>query len=206
MQRGLGPLEPSGDGEPAVSGFVLRSALITGWPHLDVRAYRDSVKLTLLRLERLSGSVLIALFAGVPDRVELEEPHHGVQFGVTGAAGGSGFAVDPRGDDGRRLPGLPFPLGLRATDPSLRVVELGALRQIVSYRGDLDENDIVAQTGSAAFAVELLRPPWMQVFSDEGDHAGPGSLTVSLGRSVGGLEIDAAIEALLTAAESEVDQ
>ena len=206
VQRGLGTLEPTGDGEPAISGFVLRSALIAGWPHLDIRAHRDGVKLTLLRLERLSGSVLVALFAGVPDRLELEEPHHGVQFGVTGAAGGSGLAIDPRGPDGRRRPGLPFPIGLRATDPALRVVELSALRQIVSYRRDLDDNDLPEQTGSAAFAVELLRPPWKQVFSDEGDHAGPTSLAVSLGRSVGGLGIDAAIEALLTAAEPEPEQ
>ena len=71
-QRGLGPLTPApgaAGADPAMTGFLLRSALVSGWPQLEVRAYRSSVKLPLLRLERLSTAILIALFAGVPDRV-----------------------------------------------------------------------------------------------------------------------------------------
>ena len=185
VQRGLAPLVPTGDpGDTEISGFLLRSALVAGWPHMDVRAWRDSMQLTLLRLERLSTSVLVALFAGVPDRVELEEPHHGVQFGVTGdgPASGGAFAIDPRTPDGvRRQPAVPFPVGVRSVDPSLRVVELADLRRIVSYRADLDDPTLPAQTGSAAFTIQLLRPPWKQVFSDEGDAGGPGVVDVSLG-------------------------
>lgn len=229
VQRGLGALEASGDGEPAISGFVLRSAVVAGWPHLDIRAYRNSVKLTLLRLERLSGSVLIALFAGVPDRLELEEPHHGVQFGVTSAYEGTRLAVDPRGADGRRRPGTPMFLGLRATDPSLRVVELSQLRRTAHLRAVMDDGGLPMQTGSAVFAIELLRPPWKQVFSDEGNEAGPSPLAVSLGAPAGPaspdrptagapaddstagdpvheLTIDAAIEELLTSAEPAREQ
>jgi hypothetical protein len=190
VQRGLAPLAPTGDTSgPEISGFLLRSALVAGWPHLDVRAYRASVKLTLLRLERLSASVLVALFAGVPDRLELEEPHHGVQFGVTGDGPDSGgaFAVDPRRPDGIRLqPSVPFPVGLRPTDPGLRVVELADLRRIVSYRADhdfrlgSDDPQLPIQTGSAAFTIQLLLPPWKQVFSDEDTGGGPSDLRVSL--------------------------
>lgn len=175
---GTGPPDPA---DQPITGFLLRSSLVVGWPHLDVRAYRSSVKLALLRLERLSASVLLALFGGVPDRIELEEPHHGVQLGVSGPAAGSGtssgsgYVVDPRGPDGRRRPGLPFPVGFRTVDPQLRVVELADLRRIVSYRADLDDPSLPVQTGSAAFAVQLLRPPWKQVFSDEGADGGPGT-------------------------------
>jgi hypothetical protein len=197
VQRGLAPLAPTADPtEPEIAGFLLRSALVAGWPHLEVRAYRDSSKLTLLRLERLSGAVLIALFAGVPDRVELEEPHHGVQFGVTHGAGGAAFTVDPRRPDGvRQQPAVPFPVAVRATDPSLRVVELADLRRIASYRADLDNTDPVhpalpIQTGSAAFAIELLRPPWKQVFSDEGRSGGGGALHTALGAPVTELAAD----------------
>lgn len=209
VQRGLAPLAPAGDTSgPEISGFVLRSALVAGWPHLDVRAYRESLKLTLLRLERLSGSVLIALFAGVPDRVELEEPHHGVQFGVTAPEEGSpaAFAVDPRTPDGVREPGaVPFPVGVRATDPSLRVVELADLRRIVSYRADLDDPALPVQTGSAAFTIQLLRPPWMQVFSDEGREGGPGRGQVALGAAVGDLAADVDLDGLLAVVDSAAD-
>jgi hypothetical protein len=205
VQRGLLPLAPTGEGSgPEISGFLLRSALVAGWPHLDVRAWRESVKLTLLRLERLSASVLIALFAGVPDRVELEEPHHGVQFGVAGGGpGGPAFVVEPRTPDGvRQEPAVPFPVAVRATDPSLRVVELVDLRRIVSYRADLDDPSLPVQTGSAAFAIQLLRPPWKQVFSDEERAAGPGQVRVSLGPAVAELAAEVDVDGLLAAADS----
>jgi hypothetical protein len=207
VQRGLLPLAPTGDTSgPEISGFLLRSALVVGWPHLDVRAWRESVKLTLLRLERLSASVLIALFAGVPDRVELEEPHHGVQFGVTGGGPGAAFAVDPRTPDGvRQQPAVPFPVAVRATDPDLRVVELAELRRIVSYRADLDDSSLPVQTGSAAFAIQLLQPPWKQVFSDE-DRAGPGELRVSLGPVVAGLAAEVDVDGLLAAADTGAER
>jgi hypothetical protein len=207
VQRGLAPLAPTGDASgPEVSGFLLRSALVAGWPHLDVRAYRDSLKLTLLRLERLSTSVLIALFAGVPDRVELEEPHHGVQFGVTraGPDAAAAFAVDPRTPDGvRQQPAMPFPVGVRPTDPSLRVVELADLRRIVSYRADLDDPTptLPVQTGSAAFVIQLLRPPWKQVFSDEDRTHGPGEVQVSLGPAVTELAAEVDVDGLLAPAD-----
>lgn len=203
VQRGLLPLAPTGDTSgPEISGFLLRSALVAGWPHLDARAWRESVKLTLLRLERLSASVLIALFAGVPDRVELEEPHHGVQFGVTGGGPGAAFTVDPRTPDGvRQQPAVPFPVAVRATDPSLRVVELADLRRIVSYRADLDDPSLPVQTGSAAFTIELLRPPWKEVFSDEGRAARPGPVRVSLGPAVAELAAEVDADGLLAAAD-----
>jgi hypothetical protein len=187
VQRGLAPLTPTDQptNGTEISGFVLRSALVAGWPHMDVRAWRRSMQLTLLRLERLSGSVLVALFTGVPDRIELEEPHHGVQFGVTGDPDGPGrgasFSVDPRHDDGQRIdPPLPMPVGVRPVDPNLRVAELADLRRIISYRADLDTPALPTQHGSAAFTTQLLRPPWKQVFSDENRHAsGPSSLRIA---------------------------
>src|SRR5215471_19346752 len=75
-----------------VTGFLLRSAAVAWWPHMDVRAYREDIpdpfnagdvtdkQLLTLRLERLSASVMLALFQGIPKLVVLEEPHHGVQF------------------------------------------------------------------------------------------------------------------------------
>ena len=84
-----GAAVPTGPAGP-VTGFLLRSRMVSGWPALHVRAYaRDNLrldaagrrrrrrrasttprsrKLGLLRLERLAPAVLLALFDGVPQR------------------------------------------------------------------------------------------------------------------------------------------
>ena len=206
VQRGLASI-----GDPAktaaqdagqpITGMLLRSALVSGWPQMDVAAYAQGVKLTLLRLERLAPAVLIALWSGVPDRVQLEEPHHGVQFGGSTTQGPLGILR--RRPDGNRspdsdtlgtaesgVPGQPsFPFAFR--DDTLRVVEIAALRKLLSY--EADQRDPVRitgvppqmigmpiQNGSAAFAVELLQPPWRQVYADIAQPAGSGPHTVAV--------------------------
>jgi len=80
-----------------ITGFVLRSRLVSGWPAMHVRAYSTDTRpddqtipemdtspdrVRLLRMERLAPSVLFVLFDGVPAIVHLEEPRSGIQFGV----------------------------------------------------------------------------------------------------------------------------
>ena len=87
---------PIGAGGP-ISGFVLRSRLVSGWPGMHVRAYSTDTlpddrtipgmdispdRVRLLRMERLAPAVLFVLFDGVPAVVHLEEPRSGIQFGV----------------------------------------------------------------------------------------------------------------------------
>jgi hypothetical protein len=87
---------PIGAGGP-ITGFVLRSRLVSGWPGLHVRAYsKDTLpdnrtipemdtspdRVRLLRMERLAPAVLLVLFDGVPQVVHLEEPRAGIQFGI----------------------------------------------------------------------------------------------------------------------------
>jgi hypothetical protein len=108
---------------PPVTGFLLRSALVSGWRGTQVRAWTtagvpsgadagtyalahpDEV-VALLRLQRLSPGVLLALFAGVPRLVWLEEPHHGVQLGVDAVPGLPGGDLDVPDLD---LPGVDLP-------------------------------------------------------------------------------------------------
>ena len=84
----------------AITGFLLRSKLVSGWPGLHVRAYRsdrqddddiipesDPDRLKVLRLERLAPAVLLVLFDGVPAVVHVEEPRQGIQFGALRATG-----------------------------------------------------------------------------------------------------------------------
>lgn len=79
-----------------VTGFLMRSAAVAGWPGMHIRAYdaepldndediapeSHSDRVKLLRLERLAPSVLLALFDGIPNVLHIEEPRQGLQFGV----------------------------------------------------------------------------------------------------------------------------
>src|SRR5262249_22483275 len=66
-----------------ISGLLLRSALVTGWPNLAVRPYLSSGSmLKILRMDHLSPSVLLCLCWGVPDCIEISEPQEGFRFGI----------------------------------------------------------------------------------------------------------------------------
>ena len=168
-------LPPAPEGR--ITGFLLRSALVSGWPQMDVRAFdaalpepmdsaaAEAHRLRTLRLERLSPSVLFALFDGTPELVVLEEPHHGVQLGV--ARDRFGFAIRRRDAHGRSNPDAALvPVPVRRDQP--RVLGIAALRQRLHGLG-------VQQRGSADLAVQLLAPPWRQRF----DHGRPSTGTYS---------------------------
>jgi hypothetical protein len=80
--KALGQTPPAQAATPQ-SGFLLRSALASGWPGLGVRGTAAGAPVPLLRLEHVGPNVLIALFNGVPDTVTLSEPHEGLGFGVS---------------------------------------------------------------------------------------------------------------------------
>ncbi|MFY0256182.1 hypothetical protein ACDQ55_19765 [Chitinophaga sp. 30R24] len=67
-----------------MSGFLLRSALVAGWPNLSIQAKDTSDKsLKIIRLDHLSPTVLLCIFDGVPKSIELCEPEETLSFGVT---------------------------------------------------------------------------------------------------------------------------
>src|SRR5215467_13381048 len=78
-----------------ITGFLLRSRAVSGWPGMHVRAYRKEVgkdneiipesspdRIKVLRMERLVSAVMLVLFDGVLAVIHVEEPRMGVQFGV----------------------------------------------------------------------------------------------------------------------------
>jgi hypothetical protein len=170
-----------------VTGFVLRSSAVRGWPHMDVRAYDKTFpepftasdpqiaqhQLPLLRLEVLSPSVMIALFEGEPGMVILEEPHHGVQFGVRHR--GSQLAVPLRGPTGQQLlvNNNPVPVTVPTRSRHHDVVRVAALRDALQA-ARTTHPQAVDQTGAAAFAISVLDPPWRQHFEGTEDHADTG--------------------------------
>ena len=124
LRRRAGSNRYTGESGP-ISGFLLRSRAVSGWPALHVRAFSidpgpaadeariredQPGRMRLLRLERLAPAVLLCLFDGVPKVVHLEEPRQGVQFGFDATDDGDnvratlGRATPPRSSTCRREP------------------------------------------------------------------------------------------------------
>lgn len=174
-----------------ITGLVVRSSAVAGWPHMDVRAYDTRIpepfdtsaqssldhQLDPLRIERLAPSVIIALFQGVPELVILEEPHHGVQFGIQRE--GPRVLLPMRDAGGQLLQiaqrAIRIDVPMRASNSS--VIRVRALRDALVQKRQALINDhvtppAVEQTGSASFAVAVLDPPWRQRFEGTEDKAG----------------------------------
>jgi len=74
---------PSGG---TITGFLMRSQVVAGWPGLEVKAFSDpnatrEIK-PLLRIDRPSPDVLLVLISGVPALIRISEPPEGLRFGV----------------------------------------------------------------------------------------------------------------------------
>ena len=171
-----------------MTGFLLRSKLVSGWPGMHVRGYSTDThpddetipdmdtsadRVRILRMQRLAPAVLLVLFDGVPAVVHLEEPRSGIQFGVR--------PNDPAGDPSA---GAAVPLR-DVVHPNSGYLKTGGgqTRTVkVPFRkgapGVINIDDLsrrlinAAGTGigptidSAEYAMAMLRFPFRQVFGD----------------------------------------
>jgi len=164
----------------AVSGFILRSQAVSGWPGLHVRAMTtdpvgtpddafvaddDPNRMRLLRLERLAPAVLFCMFDGIPSVVHVEEPRQGVQFGFDDGPSEGTFTFHARDvQTFTELAGPPLDVSFRALPGATGVVDIQQLQKdllglgaVTHLGGDLD---------AAEYALQLLRFPYRQVFGD----------------------------------------
>jgi hypothetical protein len=196
--RLVGADEPGQAPAETVTGFLLRSRAVSGWPALHVRGYRaeigpddgpvaddDPRRLRLLRLERLAPAVLLCLFDGVPAVVHVEEPRQGLQFGVDLAAGDAGTTS---ATIGLRDVTTAEPVAARVDVPFRRdapgVVHVAELaRRIAAEPATQASGGSGDGVPGAEFAMELLQFPFRQVFGD------PELGTVPGGRPLGFAEV-----------------
>jgi hypothetical protein len=159
---------PDPGGAAPVTGMLLRSSLVSGWPGFAVRAFTTtSISfqadpsavpadecVPILRLELLAPSVLIVLFAGTPALVWIEEPHHGIQLGVDDNNGTD--VINPVNPDGSapNPPRPPVTVPLRAT-AGPKVIDIASLAAQLGV------------TSPADLALQLLRPPYRQRFATQ---------------------------------------
>jgi hypothetical protein len=65
-----------------ITGFLLRSIAVSAFPGLQVEGYDDqSTKLNILRFEHLSQDILLCLFAGKLNKINLHAPPEALHFG-----------------------------------------------------------------------------------------------------------------------------
>ena len=65
-----------------ITGFLLRSQVVSGWPDLQIEGFNEEKnKLKLLRGDRLSTDVMICLFEGVTQQVDISLKPEGLHFG-----------------------------------------------------------------------------------------------------------------------------
>lgn len=183
LRQTLTGVEPPGqDSEDGpVSGFLLRSTLVSGWPNLVVRGHasaRGDDTLKLLRLEHLSPSVLLCLFWGVPTHVELSEPQEGFRFGVDDDGNAVLRNLNAGPDLGEQL-GQPLhvydPTGTSqgfARAPGSRVLNLApgvptglvqTLRQALANARGMPEGPL----RPAQLALQLVKSPEALVFTSQ---------------------------------------
>jgi hypothetical protein len=176
---------PTGPAGP-ITGFLLRSRMVSGWPGLHVRGYAvDNLRLEppiaddavgdaqktpmqrtgLLRLERLAPAVLLALFDGVPQVVHIEEPRAGIQFGVdeVDSEGRTRAQVALRNaTTGERLnPPRVVEMPFRPGSPGVLHLRALARRMIAEASAELGTS-----LDAAELALQLLQFPYRAVFAD----------------------------------------
>lgn len=174
-----------------ITGFLLRSRAVSGWPGLHVRAYRRDVieddalstaaeahpdRLKVLRLERLAPAVLLVLIDGVPEVVHIEEPRRGIQFGarldpedppaqrrakVRIRNANTGELVPPKDDF---TAGNSIDVPFRPGAPG--VIDLRRLRKLMV---DKPVPNIEGTVEPHEYALQMLRFPYRQVFGDPND-------------------------------------
>lgn len=78
------------DGTNVVTGFLLRSQVVAGWPNLRIKGYSDSAgqnELRKLQVLQLSNQVMLVLFGGDLQLLLIEEPPEQMHLGVEGTPG-----------------------------------------------------------------------------------------------------------------------
>jgi len=101
-----------------MTGFLVRSQVVAGWPGLEVKAYRsedlkpeNEIK-PLLRINRLAPDVLLVLIPLIPVVIHISEPAEGLRFGVSAKTARGDQDGTPAADPDSAYLAAPRGLGL----------------------------------------------------------------------------------------------
>jgi hypothetical protein len=157
---------------------------VEGWQGLEMRAWKDSGVnakdlLDPLRIDRLAPDIMLCIFNGKVNRIEVKQPPEGMHFGASPTAKG-GFARfhlrrlndNPEHDEKDDV--APGP-GHQLTEKSQvsiplrtkesRVVKVAQLAKLLKEKLEaLKVRDATVEFTSADFGVEMVESPGRAVF------------------------------------------
>ena len=160
-----------------VSGFLLRSEVVKGWPGLEVNGYaEDGTLLDIVRFERLAPTVLLCLFeknGKTLQRLDIHEPPEGLHFGLSAAGTGVNlrYNYDAGGDlkPGTQVPNVNQPAPFRGSAGDQRVVRLFRLsRDLLDPKYGKYIQGIYSgfdHLPSSQFAMQMLRGVGLVTFT-----------------------------------------
>jgi len=162
------PPASAGADEPAaapevLSGFLLRSAVVAGWPGLEVFGYADaagSKPLAIVRFETVAPSLLLCLFGGAVARVDFREPSEAVHFGLD--TSGTGWQKDLRYANGTptvqvgSFTGKNVPVPLRGSAGGPTIVPLATLAGTMATQVWTTPPPADSSFTAAQFALEMV--------------------------------------------------
>jgi hypothetical protein len=153
-----------------ITGFLLRSAVVEGWPGLEVIAYdAGGFQLTnVLRMDHLSPSILLYMVEGVIDHIDIKEPAEGLHFGVDLASGDCGerslryvtvpATAPPNTNPGDEITGATAGAVPCRPGRTLKIAQLAANIQaaLQTAQANQDASGNPAPFTSAEFALEMV--------------------------------------------------
>lgn len=159
--RVTAPADDAGD----VTGFLMRSQLVAGWPNVQVTGYSDPSgedEIPKLRVARLADQVLLGLFEGVIGSIAFHQAPEQLHFGVerigadltttlravTGPAPGKQFLIDPKG-------GLPVAVIPARADGRTLKIRQGADNILRKLNDDFNQG--ITTFTSAELALEMIK-------------------------------------------------
>lgn len=169
--------------QESMAGMLLRSAVVSGWPGLQIRAYLQTMPdpanagsvipdpstfIKLLRMERLSEDIMLCMWPAVPAVIAVEEPHEGISFGFEDPPSGEGCYLYLRSLAASNY-GMPLgnSVAINAEEfiDSNRIIKITASGGLVSaIRNKLPNSPTV---NVRDFAVQMIKVPEQAVFAQQ---------------------------------------
>jgi hypothetical protein len=166
-----------------LTGFLIRSPAVEGWQGLEMRAWKDSgaaAKMVLepLRIDRLAPDIMLCIFNGKVDRIEVKQPPEGMHFGATHKKGSyekfhlrrlNDKTEHDEKDDAAPGPGHQLTSASHVSIPlrgeKSRVVLVAQLAKTLKAKlEELNARNATDEFTSADFGVEMVESPGRVVF------------------------------------------
>ena len=155
----------------SVTGFLLRSSIVRDYPGIEIsayhapqivnddedKAYHEDYLLDTLKQVRLSDSIMLCLFNGIPSHLRIKEPSEGIRLGVDhDLINDWRFLSDYKDINGNQIQNETIPVRIRTGTNDTSVLKISDLLEVDGWSGGLSKGGLVA--------TQLMQFPYQQDF------------------------------------------